>query len=347
MTGDLIASCSVALSDGMAGEAHLMPFGRNVGRDGRGPYVLRDMDHARQVIATTAAYQRGADLPIDYEHQNQRAPASVPARPAAGWIKAEGLTVGPTGIWGRVEWTATAAAHIGKREYRYLSPVFTHTPDGTVLRIVGAGLTAFPNLELTALASQGATMDTLTSAKALLGLDAADDTTFLKTVGDLVKLSKVFVAQLGLPPDTGPAGLLDALTQRANERGATTAAQAPDLSATVAVIQALASQAETYRQQVTQAKVDDLVSAAMSAGKVTPAMRPWLTALAHQDFDTFKGLVNSLPPAFAHLFTSDFKDRPPMPPGSGTAPSGLSPGQLAVCSQLGLSSDEYSQTLKD
>jgi phage I-like protein len=178
-----------------------------------------------------------------------------------------------------------------------------------------------------------------------LGLDGADDAAFLKTCDHLVKLTRAFVTQLELPADTAPAGLLDALSQRGDGRSAT-ASQAPDLAATVAVIQTLASQAETYRQRITQSEVDKLVDVAMRDGKITPAMRPWLTTLAHQDFSTFKGLVESLPPAFAHLFTSDFKGRTAIPPEGEDAGGGLSSGQLAVCSQLGLSPDDYRQTLK-
>ena len=38
------------------------------------------------------------------------------------------------------------------REYRYISPAFFHKPDGTVMRIEGAGLTNYPALDMPALA---------------------------------------------------------------------------------------------------------------------------------------------------------------------------------------------------
>ncbi|SEH35467.1 phage protease [Magnetospirillum fulvum] len=346
MASELTATCSVALADGAVGSVHLMPFGRNTGRDGRGPFVLRDKVHAAQVIKTTVAYQRGADLPIDYEHQTQRAPRHVQPRPAAGWIKADGLHVGPNGIWGRVEWTTTASQHLNRREYRYLSPVFQHAMDGSVLRIVGAALTNLPNLELTALASQGATMDTLTSAKTLLGLDGADDATFLKTCDDLAKLTQAFVKHLGLPSGTGAAGVMDALMKRTTADTTATASQSPDLSASVAAIQAVASQAETYRQQLSQAQIDTAVAAAMQAGKISPAMREWATALASQSPESFQAFTSSMPPVFSHLFASDFSGRPPSPLKDGDANDGLAPGQIAVCSQMGLSPDDYRKTLK-
>jgi hypothetical protein len=53
-----------------------------------------------------------------------------------------------------------------------------------------------------------------------------------------------------------------------------------------------------------------------------------------------------MPPVFAHLFASDFSGRPPSPPKDGDANGGLAPGQIAVCSQMGLSPDDYRKTLK-
>lgn len=343
---EFIATCSMSLPSGVPELVHLFPFGTVLGRDGRGPYTLRDKEHAAEVITNTKAYQRGADLPVDYEHQNQLAPLHVKPRPAAGWVKADSLEVGPNGIWGRAEWTYTAAQQLGERAYRYLSPVFAHAQDGTVLRIAGAGLTHFPNLELTALASQGATMpgDTLTSAKALLGLDGADDATFLQTCGDLAKLTQAFVKHLALPPETGAAGVMAALMKRTTTA---TASQSPEVADALAAIQAVASQAEAYRKQVSQAQVDKAVDAAMTAGKVSPAMRPWAIALASQDPASFDSFLDSMPSIFTAIVgKSDFEGRSSSPPLNGGNPAGLTDSQLAVCSQMGMSPEEYSKTLK-
>ena len=59
--------------------------------------------------------------------------------PAAGWIK--DLKAEPSGIWGRVEWTATARELIRNREYRYLSPSFLfHPKTQAIMKLKGAGL---------------------------------------------------------------------------------------------------------------------------------------------------------------------------------------------------------------
>jgi len=47
------------------------------------------------VIATTTAYQRGADPPIDYEHQTPHSQTNGKPAPASGWIR--GLEARPDG----------------------------------------------------------------------------------------------------------------------------------------------------------------------------------------------------------------------------------------------------------
>lgn len=63
---------------------------------------------------------------IDYEHQTDHTSENGQPAPAAGWIRE--LDVRGGALWGRVEWTAKAAASIAAREYRYISPTFRHTP---------------------------------------------------------------------------------------------------------------------------------------------------------------------------------------------------------------------------
>ncbi|MGC2495174.1 phage protease, partial [Candidatus Binatus sp.] len=127
----------------------LLPAGVFYGRDGRGPFRL---DDPTAVIASTTAMQMNAGLPIDYDHATDfGAPEGRPA-PAAGWIRE--LEVRRGAVWGRVEWTTRAASSIVAREYRYVSPVFQFDPkDGTVTRLLRAGLTNNPNLHLTAIAA--------------------------------------------------------------------------------------------------------------------------------------------------------------------------------------------------
>jgi phage I-like protein len=90
---------------------------------------------------------------VDYDHQAHRAPAVAGRAVAAGWIEPAALRVEEDGIYGDVEWTATARAELKDRQYRYISPEFGHTKDGRVTRLFTASLTNTPALEMSALAS--------------------------------------------------------------------------------------------------------------------------------------------------------------------------------------------------
>ena len=164
---------------------HLFPNGVMTGRDGR-TFNLADPQSIVQ------AFEAGnIDLPIDYEHQldKREKQASGPI-PAAGWIKE--LKVKADGLWGRVEWTAQASELLGAKAYRYLSPSFLYQKTGKVItKLKGAGLVHNPNLQLTALASQEATMKTFIERLAAL-LKLSPDTAKTKY---LQRLRKSFRAQ--------------------------------------------------------------------------------------------------------------------------------------------------------
>ena len=61
---------------------HLLPAGKFTGRDGRGPWEIKD---PAAFIKATMAHQAGADLPLDYEHQSAQAGENGQPAPAAGW----------------------------------------------------------------------------------------------------------------------------------------------------------------------------------------------------------------------------------------------------------------------
>ena len=154
MTGLRLATCERALpTPGVAPEwVHLLPGGEQIhARDGR-KYTMLDPG---AIILDFE--ERAVDLPIDYEHQMARTSKDHKGPvPAAGWIKE--LRHDASGLWGRVEWTATAREMIARKEYRYLSPSFMHNMAGQVMRLTGAGLVHKPALHLEALAQETPTM---------------------------------------------------------------------------------------------------------------------------------------------------------------------------------------------
>ena len=124
----------------------LIPAGTFSGRDGRGPYQAGDLVSLQRIADTTRRYAGKTDILIDYEHQSRNALENGKPAPAAGWIKE--VEARPDGLYGRVEWTANAAAAIKAIEYRYISPVYFHTKAGEVLALQTVALTNVPNLDL-------------------------------------------------------------------------------------------------------------------------------------------------------------------------------------------------------
>lgn len=320
MRGVAYAICDRALAPG--GDApewvHLFPAGRMIGRDGR------QFDLADPSAVIRDFRQRGVDLPIDYEHQNDRPEARLHGPvPAAGWIKE--LRADDTGLWGRAEWTATAREMIARREYRFVSPSFAYHPQSrAILRLKGAGLVHNPNLHLTALASEETDMPD-------------PDMPIRPKPADPAVLARL-AALVGLPQGSEAQAILDAVMAAmgltAEKPVAAMAAENPDPARFVpvdAVRELLAdrnSRIATMRESEAVAKVE----VALREGHITPAMRKWATALCMQDAPSFDGFLSSSPAPYAHLL------RPVKfaPIADAEKAPASSPEAAAICAQLGI-----------
>lgn len=372
------AAIALPEGEGEAGWIKLLPYGTVRGRDGRGPYTVRDADHGRRIVAATAAYQAGADAPIDYEHQTQRSAVNGQPAPAAGWIK--DFEARPDGIYGRAEWTATAAALLDDKAYRYISPTFIHAPhavdgDGTVLRIVGAGLTNLPNLDIPAIAhqdlaghlGQGEPMhpDQYKRLRALLGLsDAVSDEALVTHCQQLADGAKAVAKLLGIDGGS-PASLATAaqasVTALATVLGvqgeatipalATAAQQLADKAKPMVgvsvdltryvpmdVHMATAGQLAVLQGQTAQTEATRAVDQAVADGKVTPAQRPWALSYASQDLGAFRAYVAAAP---VLVTTAAQSSASTVPPGAATGAQALTAEELAVAGQLGLTAERY------
>lgn len=165
-----IASCASEIgTDGRVppDEILLIPAGRVKTRphDGRPAWNNNQPD---QVVAKTAAMN--APIKIDYNHASEGGAASADAGIAAGWIN--NVFVRDGAVWGKVEWTEKAAAHIAAREYRFISPTFQYRKDTRdITMITGAGLVNDPALYMTALASAGHAENPEPTKKDVLMLD--------------------------------------------------------------------------------------------------------------------------------------------------------------------------------
>ncbi|KJS28563.1 MAG: hypothetical protein VR64_24025, partial [Desulfatitalea sp. BRH_c12] len=285
------------------------------GRDGRA--WLNDAPDS--VLA--AFNSDGRDIPLDWEHATELlAPKGHPA-PAAAWGKALQLRDGGA-IWGQFEWTERGRASVANREYRYISPVFIYeTATGRIRRISSVALTNKPNLKIKALnhqqsPDQGEHAMTWKELLALLGLAETD------TEAQAINAVKKLQGDLQTALNRADTPSLDKFVPRA------------DYDAAVA----RATNAETVLQTKTAAELDSAidseVSAALAAGKITPATAEYHKAncRAEGGLDRFRAFVAAAP------VVGDASGLDGKRPAEGSA---LNAEETQVIAMLGLTVDEY------
>jgi phage I-like protein len=310
-----IGSCVVSIALALAATAnesqeeqwiHLMPSGEFSGRDGRGPWAMHNAD---AVIAASAAFAGKKPIPVDYDHQIDMATKNGHPAPAAGWIKQ--LQARADGLWGLVEWTAKASAHLDAKEYRYLSPVFNHTPSGEVTRVLRAALTNNPALELTALASaQGADMqaqDPRVELCSLLGLaNNADMTAIVQAVRDLKP-------------------------------------EACSTQPEVSQQETIASVTMAFQQQAEETAMATSVDLAIIQGHILPHHKETALALCHNDKGKFDQFVATISPFLKGVRSMQTGGLASELRGANERSIHLDETAKAVCHALGHSQEEFTQ----
>lgn len=244
---------------------------------------------------------------MDYEHQNDKPEARMNGPvPAAGWIKE--LRADDTGLWGRVEWTATAAQVIGRKEYRFLSPSFLFDPQTReVKRLKGAGLVHKPNLYLTALASQDEAMPEKTDFAAFLAAIAG---------------------ALGVSAQTPPDELLRLLQTRVG------AEPDPAKYMPISAVQSMLEERREERRAVVSRHAEEKVERAFREGFLTTAMKPWALALCQSNEGAFDEFLTKTGPVFAQLLKPSIASN--HPPSRDTEAVHVPELERAICEQLGL-----------
>lgn len=311
---------------------HLLPAGRFTARDGRS-FDNSDPDALIEIFAS-----RGVDLPIDYEHQNDRPESRLNGPvPAAGWVK--DLMRKADGIWGRVEWTARAREMIANREYRYISPAIRYLKDGgKVVMLKGAGLVHSPALHLTALAEEAEPTIAAKIVAETLGLSPdASETEILELLKRLrAMLDKVTGATDAAAQLEELGSIADGLAQGEPSRRYADGEPDPARFVPAETLQAMLTERNevqaTLREQHARSRVED----AFARGYLSPAMRGWATALCMSDPDSFDLFIEKSIPPFANLFKPvGTSAAPPVAAGKG-GNAGRSVEETAICEQLGL-----------
>lgn len=326
-----VAALSIALAaEAGSGWVQILPAGTFSARDGRGPFDAGDRARLEQVLSATRAWLKTTEMPIDYEHQTLRAADNGKPAPASGWVKA--FEVRDDGLWGRVEWTAMAAAAIKAGEYRYLSPVIGLDKGGRVVLVKMAALTNTPASDLAeveALASRFNPEKENPMEKILKALGLAADATEDQALGAIATLAQANAAvavAAGLAADAKPADVALAVTAAVKKSEPDPAKFAP-----IATVTALSAEVAELRAQLTSGKVEATVDEALKAGKITPAMKEWATAYATKDIAGFEAFVAAQP---------EIGGKVPARKATGGEPA-LDETDEAALTALGLSREDF------
>jgi phage I-like protein len=276
-----------------------------VGRDGRA-WTLSDP------AAVAAAFDPAKEPQIDLEHSSQElAPKGLPA-PAVGWMKE--IEVRGNTLWARVDWTADGAALVTSRAYRYLSPVMAvDKKTGEILRIVSAGLTNSPNLEMAALNRATTETDMDKAVLDALGLTATATAADAVLAINALKSDKALALNRAEAPDP--------------ERFVPKADHVLALNRITAF--------ETEAKARREAEITAAVDAAVTAGKVAPASKDYHLAACRQEggLERFSAMVGAAP-VIAGASGLD-RRTPDATPGKLTAE------ELAMCRMMGTDPEKF------
>lgn len=360
--GLALAACSVDLlaaeiDDAGVMQLQLTPAGEFKPVDGREmpvPAWRIDAAAAARVIQRFTA--RKTPPVIDYEHQTLNKEANGQPAPAAAFIRSMTWREGK-GLYGTVELTARARGLIDAREYRYFSPVFTFDrKSGEVLEILMGALTNNPAID---------GMEPLTlRAAATFGIE---DYFPQQEIDSMNPLLAALVASLGLPAATtedqataaltalGP--LKDVVTLRDGVRAALGLDATADSTAVVAACTSLKAAKPNPAEYVPIAaltqvqtelavlsskfkdgEVSEIVTAALADGRLLAGeQETWARELGRKDLAALTSYLKSASPIAALRNTQTGGKTP----GAAVGADGLSADELAVCTNLGLTAEQF------
>lgn len=350
-----IAPCSFQMPSDAANDLvqiQVTPAGLFRPSDGRpldvpGWYV--DAATASQLIARLKA--RATPAVIDYEHQTLHKETNGQPAPAAGWFRDLEWREG-SGLWASVELTARARDYLANGEYRYFSPVFGYDPTtGAVQELHMGALTNTPAIH----GMEGIAL----LAAATFGINQPEE----ESVNELLK---ALFAALGLAENTPEEQAIAALNARlatdpyADLRKALALDEKADAATIVTACSALhrrASEAVDPAQYVPvsavqqlqgevaalsarlqardEADTDSLIQQALEDGRLAKALEPWARDLAKSNVAALNSYLAAAAPLSALLSGQT---------GGRHVPddkTGLTQDELAVCSQLGLSAEQF------
>ncbi|HHV6870441.1 TPA: phage protease [Haemophilus influenzae] len=339
-----VAACSVEIDKAKYGRIQLLPYGKFRATDGRPTDVeawyVTDTNGAD--VVALANNQRNP-LPIDYEHQIIHSLKNGKEAPSAGWMEYFYFT--PQGIFADVRWTDKAADYIKNGEYRYISAVFAYDTDGYVRKIFHAALTNTPALDGMEEAMVAASVNLLQEDNPMdKKLLAALCTLFvLKADASEADITEKVTALSAAKGDSS-VDVLDVYAKLAEKERSVAALSTqvgnPDPAKFVPVDQVAALQADfnALKTSVEADKKAALITAALSQGKLAPALKDWAQSLSVEALSAYLEKA----PAMAAL-----SGEPQAKGDPEQKVVALSAAESAAAKALGLSEKDYMATYKE
>jgi phage I-like protein len=367
-----IAVCSFELGGSGNTAMQLFPAGtfdapRGALR-GKGPWRL-DSDSAQRLIDKVS--QRKSDIVVDYEHQSLLTAQNGKPVVAAGWIGPETLEwrdppAAHPGLFAiNPKWTAAASGHIAADEIRYVSPVFSYdAKTGEVLDIINVALTNNPAIDGMQAVTVAAT--SLLAAHSLLNptestMDIDELLEQLRWMFNLPTLATLEEIKAEIDKakalissnsaDAAATSLIDILTaknaeiaalsaQVGTETARISAEPDPRLYAPVAVVDELRGQLAALSTSTIEDKVEKLIAIGVDKAVFRGEEHiAWATARGMKDVAWLEDVVENTPEIGALKGMQTNGQAP-----KETNNTGLTADELAVCSSLNITAEDYQKT---
>lgn len=340
-SGPALAALTIQISDRTGKSIQLLPAGGFKSVDGRPASIAACKEwvcgpaQAASVVALAAA--QANRMVIDYEHQTLNSQSNGQPAPAAGWFKNLEWRDGQGLFATDVQWTPAAAKAIADDEYLFISPVFEFNAEtGEVQRIRMAALTNNPGLDgmqsvaLSAFfpSTQEPQMNKLLQALlTALGLDAQ------ASEDQAITALNAHLAKAKSDADSVVALTAEKTNAQAQIATLTAAAGNPDPAKFVPLkmLTDLQTQVAALSGQVAGRELDEVVEAALSAGKLLPTQEAWARTLGQANLASLKSFLETAP-KLAALTGQQTGGREPV---GGTQPEANDAGFLAVCRMFG------------
>lgn len=343
-----LAACSFEIDKAKYGRIQLLPYGKFRATDGRPTDVeawyVTDTNGA-DVVALANSQKN--PLPIDYEHQILHSQQNGKEAPSAGWM--EYLYFNPQGIFADVRWTDKAAEYIKNGEYRYISAVFAYDTNGYVRKIFHAALTNNPALDGMDEVMVAASVQLLNQQKEKPEMDkklveALCALFALKAGASEAEITEKVTA-LSAAKGNSQVAVLDVYAKLAEKEQSVAALTAqvgkPDPAKFVPVEQVAALQADfnKLKLSIDNDKKSALIEAALSQGKLAPALKEWAASLS---IEALTGYLDKATPIAAlaggHQANED--------PNKGNVVA-LSAAEQAAARALGMTEAEFIKEHKE